>query len=115
MSTVMKGVVKWFNNAKGFGFIEHTDGKDVFVHYSVIKDDGYRSLKDGEEVEYEITEGPKGYHATSVVRINNPKKPKAPGLSEQVETTIITMEGTETTQITPEPPQANEQTNQSRS
>jgi CspA family cold shock protein len=89
MSTVMKGVVKWFNNAKGFGFIEHTSGKDVFVHYSVIQDDGYRSLKDGEEVEYEITEGPKGMHASRVSRVNNPKK-KAPGLSDQIETIVST-------------------------
>mgnify|MGYP001279809414 CR=1 FL=1 len=74
MSSVKKGVVKWFNNAKGFGFIEHESGKDVFVHYSVILDDGYKSLKDGEEVEYEITEGPKGFHATKVVRVNSPKK-----------------------------------------
>lgn len=72
MSDVLKGVVKWFNNAKGFGFIEHTSGKDVFVHYSVIQSDGYRSLKDGEEVEYEIKEGPKGFSATRVARVNAP-------------------------------------------
>ncbi len=72
MSSVHKGVVKWFNNAKGFGFIEHENGKDVFVHFSVIQDDGYKSLKDGEEVQYEITEGPKGFHATKVVRVNQP-------------------------------------------
>lgn len=87
MSNVMKGTVKWFNNAKGFGFIEHTSGKDVFVHYSVIQDDGYRSLKDGEEVEYEITEGPKGMHASRVARINNPKK-KAGSLADKVETIV---------------------------
>lgn len=68
MSNVLKGTVKWFNNAKGFGFIEHESGKDVFVHYSVIEDDGYKSLKDGEEVEYEIKEGPKGFHAIKVQR-----------------------------------------------
>jgi CspA family cold shock protein len=68
MSKVMRGVVKWFNNAKGFGFIEHESGKDVFVHYSVITSDGYKSLKDGEVVEYEISEGPKGFHASRVAR-----------------------------------------------
>ncbi|MDZ4785547.1 MAG: cold shock domain-containing protein [bacterium] len=74
MSNVHKGVVKWFNNAKGFGFIEHESGKDVFVHYSVIEDEGYKSLKDGEEVQYEITEGPKGFHAAKVTRTSMPKK-----------------------------------------
>ena len=68
MSSVLKGVVKWFNNAKGFGFIEHTSGKDVFVHYSVIDADGFKTLKDGEAVEYEMKEGPKGLHAVKVVR-----------------------------------------------
>jgi CspA family cold shock protein len=69
---VLKGTVKWFNDAKGFGFIQHSNGKDVFVHYSVIQGEGYKSLKDGEPVEYEITEGPKGYHATRVNRTNPP-------------------------------------------
>ncbi len=76
---VLRGVVKWFNNAKGFGFIEHTTGKDVFVHYSVIEQDGYRSLKDGEEVEYEIKEGPKGFHATRVSRLNPPASADSAG------------------------------------
>lgn len=67
-SGTLKGVVKWFNDAKGFGFIEHTDGKDVFVHYSVIESDGFKTLKDGEEVNYEIQEGPKGLHASKVKR-----------------------------------------------
>lgn len=69
MSETLKGVVKWFNDAKGFGFIEHTSGKDVFVHYSVIEADGFKTLKDGEEVEYEIKEGPKGLHALRVQRL----------------------------------------------
>jgi CspA family cold shock protein len=64
-----RGVVKWFNDAKGFGFIEHTSGKDVFVHYSVIQSDGFKTLKDGEQVEYEIKEGPKGLHAMRVQRL----------------------------------------------
>jgi len=95
----MKGVVKWFNNAKGFGFIEHESGKDVFVHYSVIQEDGYKSLKDGEMVEYEITEGPKGFHAIRVCRPNNPdctenNTDDAAALSTQIETTIVTNEMT---------------------
>lgn len=68
MADTLKGVVKWFNDAKGFGFIEHTSGRDVFVHYSVIESDGFKTLKDGEEVEYEIKEGPKGLHALKVQR-----------------------------------------------
>ena len=63
-----KGVVKWFNDAKGFGFIEHSSGKDVFVHYSVIISDGFKTLKDGEAVEYEMIEGDKGLHAVKVRR-----------------------------------------------
>ena len=68
MADLLKGQVKWFNDAKGFGFIEHNDGKDVFVHYSVIESDGFKTLKDGEEVLYEIKEGPKGLHAVKVQR-----------------------------------------------
>jgi len=64
----LSGVVKWFNDAKGFGFIEHTTGRDVFVHYSVIESEGFKTLKDGEEVNYEIKEGPKGLHAVRVTR-----------------------------------------------
>lgn len=71
-SRTLKGVVKWFNNSKGFGFIEHPSGKDVFVHYSVISSDGYKTLTDGEPVEYEIEEGPKGYHAVKVSRTGKP-------------------------------------------
>ena len=66
----LKGVVKWFNDAKGFGFIEHTTGRDVFVHYSVITQEGFKTLEDGEEVEYEVKEGPKGLHAVKVSRPN---------------------------------------------
>jgi CspA family cold shock protein len=72
MSETLKGVVKWFNDAKGFGFIEHTSGKDVFVHYSVIEVDGFKTLKDGEEVEYEMKEGPKGLQAVKVQRSGQP-------------------------------------------
>lgn len=77
MSETLKGVVKWFNDAKGFGFIEHTSGKDVFVHYSVIISEGFKTLKDGEEVDYEIKEGPKGLHAAKVVRKNIPAEESA--------------------------------------
>lgn len=63
-----KGTVKWFNDAKGFGFIQHESGKDVFVHFSVIESDGFKTLKDGEEVLYEFVEGPKGLQATHVRR-----------------------------------------------
>jgi CspA family cold shock protein len=68
MAELLRGSVKWFNDAKGFGFIEHTTGKDVFVHYSVIEWDGFKTLKDGEEVEYELKEGQKGLHAARVMR-----------------------------------------------
>lgn len=69
-SETLKGSVKWFNNAKGFGFIEHTTGEDVFVHYSVIEAEGFKTLKDGEEVVYELKEGPKGLHAARVQRVD---------------------------------------------
>lgn len=72
MSETLKGVVKWFNDAKGFGFIEHKSGKDVFVHYSVIQADGFKTLKDGETVEYELNEGSKGLHAARVFRLAQP-------------------------------------------
>lgn len=60
------GKVKWFNNAKGYGFIEQEGGKDVFVHYSAIEGSGYRSLEEGQAVEFEISEGPKGPQAANV-------------------------------------------------
>lgn len=61
------GKVKWFNNAKGFGFIVPKEGgEDIFAHYSTIKMEGYRSLKAGQEVTYEVTDGPKGLHAENI-------------------------------------------------
>ena len=63
------GTVKWFDSKKGFGFIVSPEGKDVFVHFSVIEGDGFRSLKEGEQVDYEMTEGPKGLLAQKVTRL----------------------------------------------
>ena len=63
------GKVKWFNDQKGFGFISSEQGKDVFVHHSVIEGQGFRTLQDGETVEYEAEEGPKGSKATKVKRV----------------------------------------------
>lgn len=62
----LNGKVKWFNNSKGFGFIGREEGADVFVHYSAITGDGYRSLQEGDSVEFEIVEGPKGPQAANV-------------------------------------------------
>ncbi len=64
-----QGKVKWFNNSKGYGFIEQPGGSDVFVHYSAIKEDGYKSLTEGQMVEFEITQGPKGPQAENVIKI----------------------------------------------
>jgi CspA family cold shock protein len=62
------GKVKWFNNSKGYGFIGREDGADVFVHYSAITGDGYRSLQEGDEVEFEIVDGQKGPQAANVTK-----------------------------------------------
>jgi CspA family cold shock protein len=61
-----KGTVKWFNAAKGYGFIQRENGEDVFVHFSAIQSQGYRSLDEGARVEFEVTKGPKGLQATNV-------------------------------------------------
>ena len=64
-----KGTVKWFNGAKGYGFIQRSTGEDVFVHFSAIQENGYRSLNEGETVEFDLTKGPKGFQAANVVRV----------------------------------------------
>jgi len=64
-----KGKVKWFSNQKGYGFITPEDGADVFVHHTEIQGDGYKTLEEGQEVEFEITDGPKGDQAKNVVKI----------------------------------------------
>lgn len=64
-----KGKVKWFSNQKGYGFITTDSGSDVFVHHTAIQGDGYKSLDEGQEVEFEVTKGPKGDQATNVVKL----------------------------------------------
>lgn len=61
-----QGTVKWFSNDKGYGFISQDDGEDVFVHFSAIESEGYKSLAEGQAVEFEVTEGPKGKQAANV-------------------------------------------------
>ena len=65
------GTVKWFNAEKGFGFIEREDGNDVFVHFSAIAEEGYKSLEEGQKVEFDIVEGDRGEQAANVVKCNN--------------------------------------------
>ncbi|HOY09347.1 MAG TPA: cold-shock protein [Candidatus Omnitrophota bacterium] len=64
-----KGIVKWFNNQKGYGFITPESGEDVFVHHSEIQGNGYKTLEEGQKVEFEIANGPKGEQAKNVVKI----------------------------------------------
>ena len=66
-----KGTVKWFNDQKGYGFIAVENGKDVFVHHSAILGDGFKTLREGESVEFEITRGPKGEQATNVKKLQS--------------------------------------------
>ena len=70
MANRIKGIVKWFSNQKGYGFITPKDGgKDVFVHFSSIKNEGYKELNEGQDVEFEVTQGPKGEQAANVQKI----------------------------------------------
>ena len=64
-----QGTVKWFNEAKGFGFIQQESGNDVFVHFSAIQSDGFKTLADGDRVEFEVTQGPKGPAAKNVRKV----------------------------------------------
>jgi len=64
-----KGTVKWFNGSKGYGFITREEGEDVFVHYNAIEGDGFKSLDEGDQVQFEVGEGPKGLQAANVSRI----------------------------------------------
>jgi len=66
---VPKGKVKWFDNKKGYGFITPEDGKDVFVHHTAIQGDGYKTLQEGQEVEFDIVQGPKGEQASNVTKL----------------------------------------------
>jgi len=66
---MVKGTVKWFNATKGYGFISTEEGEDVFVHYSAIESEGFKTLDEGQEVEFEVTEGDKGPQATNVVKL----------------------------------------------
>jgi len=65
-----RGKVKWFNNNKGFGFIEQENGQDVFVHYSAISGDGYKTLNEGQTVEFDLSSGAKGPQATNVTKLS---------------------------------------------
>lgn len=69
MSDRVQGTVKWFNASKGFGFISQEGGEDVFVHYSAINTDGFRTLEEGQRVEYNIEQGPKGLQASNVTTL----------------------------------------------
>ncbi|MEN8190026.1 MAG: cold shock domain-containing protein [Thermodesulfobacteriota bacterium] len=66
---MLQGTVKWFNESKGYGFLEQEDGKDVFVHYSAILEEGFKTLSEGQRVQFEITEGPKGPAAANVTKV----------------------------------------------
>jgi CspA family cold shock protein len=66
---MVKGTVKWFSNQKGYGFITPENGSDVFVHHTAIQGEGYKSLDEGQQVEFEIEKGPKGEQATNVVKL----------------------------------------------
>lgn len=70
MSVREQGIVKWFNDSKGFGFIQRSSGEDIFVHFRAIQGDGYRSLQDGQKVEFTVVEGQKGLQAEEVTKVD---------------------------------------------
>lgn len=92
MAELQRGVVKWFNDAKGYGFITHETGRDVFVHFSVIEQEGFKTLKDGEQVEYELREGDKGLNASRVVRLISPAEAEAAKEQSEAELTASNTE-----------------------
>ena len=104
---MIRGTVKWFNDAKGFGFITHDKG-DVFVHFSTIEAEGFKTLKDGEEVDYELLEGPKGLNATRVIRLSSQATEQATqsvrGLAAAVEKEIIRDEADSSSSMMPTDP-----------
>ncbi len=65
-----QGTVKWFSNQKGYGFITQENGKDIFIHYSAVQGDGFKTLEEGQKVEFDVTQGPKGEQATNVRRVS---------------------------------------------
>jgi len=67
--SVAKGTVKWFNETKGFGFITTEDGKDIFVHYTAIESNGFKSLSEGQEVSFDVVDGPKGLKAANLIKL----------------------------------------------
>lgn len=69
---MQRGMVKWFNDNKGYGFIRQDEGPDVYVHYSAIQEDGFKTLSEGEAVEFEMSVGDRGVFASSVIRLKNP-------------------------------------------
>ena len=71
------GVVKWFNNDKGYGFIKRNSGEDVFVHHTAIQSQGYRTLNEGEKVEFDVKQGPKGLQAENVRRVEGSEQQQA--------------------------------------
>ncbi len=77
----MVGKVKWFNNTKGYGFIDYANGEDIFVHYSVIKQDGYKTLSEGQLVNFDLIETPKGFQAVNVITTTNINHTDVTGIS----------------------------------
>ncbi len=84
MSNTKNGTVKWFNKTKGFGFIKQDSGPDVFAHFSAILSDGFKTLIDGQKVEFIVTKGPKGPQAENIVTIKESHKRPSPRIGSQL-------------------------------